>query len=87
MCRIDDVVGGTDDALPKLYAYMAASAAQAKAGGTTIFAGIFVDAVGMKESSERWDVVHSGSLDAAEMARYGKYFLPVSTMFRMAPSP
>jgi hypothetical protein len=74
-CRIDDVVGEDGLLLPS-FAYMAASAANAAAEETTTFAGVFVDAVGMKASDEDWDVLHSRSVDVTEMTRYRQQVPP-----------
>src|SRR5262249_17427017 len=52
------------------FAYAAATASNAAVGATTRFDGVFIDAVGMKECSEVWEVVHSRSIDDQGMDRF-----------------
>lgn len=77
LARIDDVVGGNDGLFPgDLFAYATASAANATAGSTTSFDGIFVDAVETAECREGWEVVHSQSIDDARMDRFHRDCAP-----------
>lgn len=59
-----------------LFAYAAAAAANTTAGATTSLKGIFVDAVGAPESTEAWEIVHSGTIDGQRMARFRENIAP-----------